>query len=79
MLQGGLTSNDQASGTYNEYTPEERAKMGRYGAENSPYKVIKHFCLLLDGKLTCSLRRSGYVIFWVEGTNFFFFTRKYGT
>ena len=53
--------------------------MGRYGVENSPYKGIKHFCLLLDGKLTGSLRRSGYVIFWVEGTIFFFFTRKYGT
>ena len=50
--------------------------MGRYGAENSPYKVIKHFCLLLDGKQSCSLRRSGYVIFLVEGTTFFFFTTK---
>jgi len=52
--------------TYNEYTPEERAKMGRYGAENSPSKVTKHFSLLLDGKLTCSLHLSGYVIFWLR-------------
>ena len=40
---------------YNEYTLQ-RVKMGRYGGENSPYKVTKHFSLLLDGKLTCSLR-----------------------
>jgi len=40
--------------------------MGRYGAENSPSKVTKHFSLLLDGKLTCSLHLSGYVIFWLR-------------
>ena len=40
--------------------------MGRYGGENSPYKVTKHFSLLLDGKLTCSLHHSGYVIFWLR-------------
>ena len=40
--------------------------MGRYGAENGPSKVTKHFSLLLDGKLTCTLRRSGYVIFWLR-------------
>ena len=32
--------------TYNEYTPEERAKIGRYGAENGPSKVTKHSSLL---------------------------------
>jgi len=41
--------------TYNEYTLEDRAKMGRYGAENGPSKVTKHFSLLLDGKLTCNM------------------------
>jgi len=45
MLQGGLTSK------FNKYTPEERAKMGRYDAENGPSKVAKHSSLLLDGKL----------------------------
>ena len=40
--------------------------MGRYSAENGPFKVTKHFSLLLDGKLTCSLRRSGYIIFWLR-------------
>ena len=49
--------------TYNEYILEERAKMRRYGAENSPSKVTEHFSLLLDGKLICSLCCSGYVIF----------------
>ena len=32
--------------TYNEYTPEEREKMGRFGAKNGPSKVTKHFSLL---------------------------------
>ena len=50
----------------NEYTPEERAKMGRHGTENCPSKVTKHFFLLLDGKLTRSLCCSGYVIFWLR-------------
>ena len=36
--------------SYNEYTPEERAKMGRYGAKNGPSKITKHFSLLSDGK-----------------------------
>jgi len=39
--------------------------MGRYGTENSLFKVTKHFSLLLDGKLICTLRCSGYVIFWL--------------
>lgn len=49
--------------TYNKYTLEEREKMGRYGAKNSLSRVTKHFFLLLDGQLTCSLRHSGYAIF----------------
>jgi len=40
--------------------------MGRYGAKNGWSKVTKHFSLLLDGKLTFSLRRSGYIIFWLR-------------
>ena len=42
--------------------------MERYGAENGPSKVMKHFSLLLDDKLTCNtllwLRH-----FLVEGPN----------
>ena len=51
---------------YNEYTPEERAKMGRYGAENGSYKVAKPLSLLLAGKLPCSLRHSGcyFLVKW---------------
>lgn len=45
MLQGSLTSK------YNEYTLEDRAKMGRHGAENGPAKAARHFPQLLDGKL----------------------------
>ena len=39
--------------TYNQYTLEERAKMGRRGAEGNLSKVTGHFSLLLIGKLTC--------------------------
>ena len=52
--------------SYNEYMLEEKAKIGRYGAKNGLSKVTKHFSLLLDGKLTCSLRHSGYIIFWLR-------------
>jgi len=31
---------------YNEYTPEERTKMGRYGAENGLAKAARHFSQL---------------------------------
>jgi len=31
---------------YSECTPEERAKRGRYGAENGPSKVARHFLSL---------------------------------
>ena len=30
-------------GTYTGYTPKERAKMGRYAAENSPARTSRHF------------------------------------
>jgi len=39
----------------NEYTLEERAKVGRYGAENGSSKVMKHFPLLLEDILTCNM------------------------
>jgi len=49
--------------TYNQYTLEERVKMGRCGAESNLSKVTRHFSLLLVGKLTCSFRHSGYIFF----------------
>jgi len=55
--------------TYNQYTMEERAKMGRCGAESDLSKVTRHFFLLVVGKLTCSLHHSGYILFFVEGSN----------
>ena len=30
-------------GTYTGYTPKERAKIGRYAAENSPARTSRHF------------------------------------
>ena len=54
--------------TYNQYTLEERVKMGRCGAKSDLSKVTRHFSLLLVGKLTCSLHHSGYIyilfFFW---------------
>ena len=44
-VQGDLTSKD------NEYTPEKRAKMGRYGAEKGPAKTARHFSQLVDSKI----------------------------
>ena len=34
--------------------------------QNGPSRVTKHLSLLLDGKLTCRLRCSDYVIFWLR-------------
>ena len=30
-------------GTYNSYTPQKRAKIGKYAAENGPMRAAKHF------------------------------------
>ena len=30
-------------GKYNSYTPQQRAKIGKYAAENGPTKAAKHF------------------------------------
>ena len=63
MLQGGLTSKDNEY----TYTPEERAKMGRYCAGNTPAKTARHFSQLLDSNtIQRGLRRSGYVTFWLR-------------
>jgi len=34
--------------TYNEYTSEERAKMGRCDTEKRPAKAARHFSQLFD-------------------------------
>lgn len=30
-------------GKYNSYTPQQRAKIGKYAAENGPTRAAKHF------------------------------------
>lgn len=30
-------------GKYNDYTPEERAQIGKYAEENGPTRATKHF------------------------------------
>jgi len=44
----------QRQAKYNKYTLEERVKVkvGGYGTENGPAKVARHFCQLLDCKLS---------------------------
>ena len=37
--------------TYNDYTAEERAKIGKYAAENEPARTVRHFSKILDRKL----------------------------
>ena len=44
-LHAGLTSKD-------EYTPEERAKMGKYGTESGPAKTARHFSAASDSKIS---------------------------
>jgi len=56
----------QRQAKYNKYTLEERVKVGGYGTGNSPAKVARHFCQLLDCKLSRGLRCSGYVVFWLK-------------
>lgn len=34
-------------GKYNDYTPEQRAQIGKYAAENGPTRAAKHFSQLL--------------------------------
>ena len=45
MLRGSLILR------FNEYTPEVKAKMGRFGTECGLAKAARHFPQFLDGKL----------------------------
>ena len=38
-------------GKYNDYTPQERAWIGKYAAENGPTKAAKHFSQVLNRKV----------------------------
>ena len=37
-------------GKYNEYTPEERAQIGKYSTENGPTRAARHFFELINRK-----------------------------
>ena len=39
-------------GKYNRYTPEERAAIGRYAAENGPTQAARHFSEKLKMKIS---------------------------
>ena len=47
----------QGCGKYNEYTPEERAAIGKYTAENGPGKACKHFTKALGRSIPESTAR----------------------
>ena len=47
----------QGRGKYNEYTPEERAAIGKYTAENGPGKACKHFTKALGRSIPESTAR----------------------
>ena len=38
-------------GKYNDYTPQERAWIGKHAAENGPTKAAKHFSQVLNQKV----------------------------
>ena len=35
-----------SQGKYNYYTPQQRAKIGKYAAENDPMRAAKHFTVI---------------------------------
>ena len=49
MEQDGTSK--KGRGKYNDYTAEERAKIGKYAAENGPARAVRHFSKILNKKL----------------------------
>ena len=49
MEQDGTSK--KGRGKYNDYTAEERAKIGKYAEENGPARAVRHFSKILDRKL----------------------------
>ena len=49
-----LVPSSATRGTYTGYTPKERAKIGRYAAENGPARTSRHFSV---PETTASLQR----------------------
>ena len=48
-------------GKYNEYTPEERAQIGKFAAEHGPAKAVRHFSKLLSRKVQLSIHSSASI------------------
>ena len=48
-------------GKYNEYTPEERAQIGKFAAEHGPTKAVRHFSKLLSRKVQLSIHSSASI------------------
>ena len=42
-------SSNELRGKYNDYTPEERARIGKYAAENGPVRAVR-YCSKVIGK-----------------------------
>ena len=52
---------------YNKYTPEQRAMIGRYAAENGPTLAANHFTKILKmkkvpSKVECSVQSEANII-----------------
>ena len=50
-------SKKSVAGRYNKYTPEERASIGKYAAENGSTKAARHFSKLLKRDINKSTAR----------------------
>ena len=48
-------------GKYGEYTPEERAQIGKFAAEHGPAKAVRHFSKLLSRKVQLSIHSSASI------------------
>ena len=48
---------NQGHDKYNDYTPEERAAIGMYAAENGPGRACKHFTKVLEKNVPESTAR----------------------
>ena len=48
-------------GKYNEYTPEEKAQIGKFAAEQGPAKAVRHFSKLLSRKVQLSIHSSACI------------------
>ena len=57
MKQAVPTQESRKCGKYNCYTPEQRASIGKYAAENGPTKAARHFTKILGSSVNESTAR----------------------